>query len=506
MHFGVRRRAVAAQTRGDVEKRGLVLSYPEKTLEEGVISSAPVPVLTPVRAFRAGAPEAQPDNWSNMLIEGDNLGVLRTLLEMKGRGELVCGDGTAGARLVYIDPPFSTNLTFRTKGSHRAFDDKVTGAEFVEFLRKRLILIRELLTADGSVFVHLDWKMVHYVKVILDEVFGPENFLNDIVWSYGGRGAKAVSGQFSRNHDNILWYARGDGKAHVFNRIYTEKRIRKGEGGFRQDAEGRWFKTAPRGDYTDDSIAALEKEGRVHRTRGGKIRIKYFLKEDGEHLIEKKLVGDVWDDIPDAMHVPRGEKTGYPTQKPEGLLARIIRVASNPGDVVLDAFCGAGTTPTVAEKLGRRWVAVDSGRLAVHTTERRLLTLADSSDPGNSRRRYKKPPRPFDVYMEKEVEKAERAQGHVGISGPALACRMDMDGEGEYILRFSGPVEKLSSVMVDGDYAGDVFNIELFFDGEVIKENGRTLRISGASGRVAAIYTDIHGVERCVDPDHGSPL
>jgi DNA modification methylase len=127
------------------------------------------------------------------------------------------------------------------------------------------------------------------------------------------------------------------------------------------------------------------------------VRIKYFLKDDGEHVIEDKLVGDVWDDIPDAMHLPRGEKTGYPTQKPEALLKRIILASTKEGDLVLDAFSGAGTTAVAAEKLNRSWIGIDSGKLAIETAEERLLNISATGDPSNTRKKYSKAPSPFVV-------------------------------------------------------------------------------------------------------------
>jgi len=155
---------------------------------------------------------------------------------------------------------------------------------------------------------------------------------------------------------------------------YGDKR--KGKAGFHRDTDGRWFKTAPRGDYTDKSIARLEKEGRIYRTRTGSIRIKYFLKEEGDCLIEEKLIGDVWDDIPDAMHMGSREKTGYPTQKPEALLRRIILASSGPGDIVLDAFAGSGTALLAAQREGRRWIGMDESPLAIETMEKRLIECA----------------------------------------------------------------------------------------------------------------------------------
>lgn len=348
------------------------LEYAGKESEEDILNGRGAENLVTEGYFNTknSARDAQ-----NLLIKGDNLPVLQTLIKMKNAGHaaLTNTDGTAGARLIYIDPPFSTMLKFRAKDKQHAYDDNKTGAVFIEFLRKRLVLLRELLSPNGSIYVHLDWKKAHYVKAVMDEVFGEENFLNDIVWSYGGRGAKAIANQFSRNHDIILWYRKG--LSHIFNKISGEKRFAKGVGGFKQDEDGRWFKTAPRGDYTDGSIKELEKAGRIYRTRNNTVRIKYFLREDESHVIEDRLVGDVWDDIPDAMHISRAEKTGYPTQKPEALLNRVISASSMQGDIVLDAFAGSGTTLVTAEKLGRRWIGIDSGSLAINTAKKRLENL-----------------------------------------------------------------------------------------------------------------------------------
>jgi DNA modification methylase len=376
------------------------LVYRGKSPVEKVLSQTPEARLKEVRAYLNAQPNRRAERskglagdraWANMLISGDNLGVLKTLLNMKENGAFEDPSNTArgagGVRLVYIDPPFSTRLTFKTKTKKTAYTDTLVGAEFLEFLRKRLIFLRELLAHDGSIYVHLDWKKAHYVKAVMDEVFGEENFLNDIIWHYGGRGAKAVSRQFSRNHDIILLYRKKD---HLFNRTFVDKRVQKKGHGFRQDELGRWFKTAPRGDYTDRSIRELEEAGRIYRTRNGNVRIKYFVREVRGELIEQKLVGDVWNDIPDAMHLPESERTGYPTQKPEKLLSRIISASTMKGDIVLDAFSGAGTTLVAAEKLGRRWIGIDSGKLAIETSIERIRNIAASKDLENPGKRHPK--------------------------------------------------------------------------------------------------------------------
>ena len=379
--------------RVSVEKRAVenrcTLSYEGRRAERSVISETPGTTLKMLRSY----PNSYCDGAGpNMLISGDNLPVLKTLLD--GGGPTL----KAGVKLIYIDPPFSTQLTFKDKDKKTAYSDTRTGADFVEFLRRRLIFLRELMADDGSIYIHLDWKKAHYVKVVMDEVFGEENFLNDIIWHYGGRGAKAVSKQFSRNHDIILLYKK---RRHLFNKSYLDISVKKLGSGIKCGPDGRWFKTAPRGDYTDKSICELEEAGRIYRTRNGNIRIKYFLKEaggDGSEVIEEKLVGDVWNDIPDAMHLPRSEKTGYPTQKPERLLARIISASTRPGDMVLDAFSGAGTTLVTAEKLGRRWIGIDSGTLAIDTTVERLENISGTLDPLNQKRKYTLGAAPFALY------------------------------------------------------------------------------------------------------------
>ena len=142
---------------------------------------------------------------------------------------------------------------------------------------------------------------------------------------------------------------------------------------FNKDEEGRWFKTSPRGDYTDVSVKQLEAEGRIHKTRTGSIRIKYFIPVVSGHLIVKDLIGNVWKDIPDMMYAP-SEYLGYPTQKPLALLNRIIEASSKEGDVILDPFCGCGTATVAAQSLNRKWLGIDVTWLAIDLVEKRLLS------------------------------------------------------------------------------------------------------------------------------------
>ena len=276
--------------------------------------------------------------------------------------------------LIYLDPPFFSGR------SHGTFADSWAGglADYVAWMEPRLRELHRVLRPTGSIFLHCDWHAGHRLRVLLDRVFGagPAHFRNAVVWHYGGRGAKAVSGQLPRNHDVLLWYSKGRGW--TYHRQYTEHLLTEAQArrsGYRVDESGRWFTTAPRGDYTDDSIAALEREGRIHRTRTGKVRVKYFLEPRGRLLVERRLVGDVWSDIPDAMHLPAEERLGYPTQKPLALLRRVIETAGNPGDVVLDPCCGCGTAVAAAHQTGRRWVGIDVSPAAVALMRRRLAAL-----------------------------------------------------------------------------------------------------------------------------------
>ena len=233
---------------------------------------------------------------------------------------------------------------------------------FLCWMAVRMLEMDRVLKDTGSIYLHCDPTASHYLKAMMDAIFGRKNFRNEIVWHYGGRGGKAIARQFPRNHDIILFYSKNVG-SHVHERQYTIRSFTPKEArdrGYRQDEDGRWFKTAPRGNYTDASIEKLEAEGRIYRTAKGTIRIKYFLDSgSADEVSEDVLIGDTWLDIVDMMHTPRKERTGYPTQKPLALYKRMIEASSNPGDMVLDPFAGCATTCVAAEQLGRQWIGID---------------------------------------------------------------------------------------------------------------------------------------------------
>jgi len=293
-----------------------------------------------------------------MLIFGDNLQVLKTLLQMKQEGKLKNADGTPGVRLVYIDPPFATRQEFRGSQDQKAYQDKIAGARFLEFLRKRLVFLRELLSEDGSIYVHLDYRKGQYCKVILDELFQEVNFRNEIVWCYTG--PSQSENYFPRKHEYVYFYAKSSSS--IFNPQYTSHR------------------------------SGLHNIGQIFKDTD--VKNKEYVRE-----LEKrgKEIEDWWIDIW-ATERYRSELLNYPTQKPEALLNRIIKASSNPGDLVLDCFAGSGTTLAVAEKLGRRWIGVDCGKLAIYTMQKRLLNIAESKDLENPKKKYGKPPKPFTLY------------------------------------------------------------------------------------------------------------
>jgi DNA modification methylase len=321
-----------------LERKEYELVYDGKEREEDIIANTMGVPLQPVREFG----QVPPGGWKNQLIFGDNLQAMKTLLEMKRSGELVNAEGQPGVQLIYIDPPFASDRDFVGGDEERAYRDKIVGAEFLEFLRKRLVLLRELLSEDGSIFVHLDSKKGHYAKVLLDEIFGERNFRNEIVWHYYNK-MQGNIGRFASNHDVIFWYSKSS------NIQFT--RIRELREKPKQQQKRVW----------DGKTKSLKQA----KDENGKLI--YYTETE-------RTIDDVWK-LPYLMPADKTQNLKYPTQKPESILDRIISAASEPGDLILDAFAGSGTTPAVAEKLGRRWIAIDSGKLAIYTIQKRLLSL-----------------------------------------------------------------------------------------------------------------------------------
>lgn len=370
----------------------------------------PLQVVETVNAPRAdrgtlfaGAAE-QADGWHNKLIWGDNLHVLASLVdELAGQVDLI-----------YIDPPFDSRQDYKVRISvgddaadqdlsklssvieEKAYRDTWgSGVDsYLQMLYLRLILLRELMSDKGSIYVHIAPNVSHLVRALLDEVFGGDDgyFRNEIIWkrSHGHNSAN----RFGTSHESLLFYSKterviwsqqyGD-----YDKSYVEKHyrhvdqngrkykhenptgpgIRKGETGrpwrgVDPTAKGRHWSLPPA------ELEELDRQGQIYwPKKGGWPYIKLYLDERGGAPLQ-----DVWTDI-DPINMIAKERLGYDTQKPEALLERIIKSSSDEGSIVLDCFAGSGTTAAVAERLNRRWVAIDIGRFSVHTTRKRVLDI-----------------------------------------------------------------------------------------------------------------------------------
>lgn len=320
------------------------------------------------------------NGWINKIFWGDNLQVMSHLLK-EYRGKI---------DLIYIDPPFDSKADYKKKIEVRgigkaasdstSFEEKQygdiwTNDEYLQFMYERLIIMRELLSDTGSIFLHCDWHKAPHLRCLLDEIFGPENFRNEIIWSYKSAGMSTST--FPRKHDNIFYYSKTADR--VFYPIYVphdEKVIKR----FQRDEKG------------------------PYQLVNGK---KYYMNPQG------KPVEDVWEIL---LANRDSQRTGYPTQKPEALIERIIKCATREGDLVLDCFMGSGTTQAVAMKLGRRFIGADINLGAIQTTTKRLLAIAKELEPEHKPVTYEVAPRLSMVAEESGYYAAASAGGNTELS------------------------------------------------------------------------------------------
>ena len=317
------------------------------------------------------------ESWMNRLVYGDNLLTMQALLAGDPQTGLPSLRGKVD--LIYIDPPFDSKADYRTKVVLPGVDiqQKPTVVEqfayadtweegtisYLKMIYKRLILMKELLSDTGTVYVHIDWHIDSYVKIMLDDIFGKDNFRDQIIWYYPG-GIKAVPHYFPRKHDCIYCYSKTN------NYVFNNQR----KGIEDNSLYSRWIK------YSEDGETITYK----NFPRTDKVKFDMYVKrfisqnkrepkdEDVIYRFEGALVDDVWDDCPAVFRL-LNEKTGYSTQKPASLLERIIKASSNEGDLVCDFFGGSGTTAAVAEKLGRRWITCDIGKPASLVMRKRFI-------------------------------------------------------------------------------------------------------------------------------------
>ena len=285
------------------------------------------------------------NGWINKIFWGDNLQVMSHLLK-EYRGKI---------DLIYIDPPFDSKADYKKKikmkntgtalsdtstFEEKQYGDIWTNDEYLQFMYERFILIRELLSERGSLYVHCDWHKVHHLRMVLDEVFGPSNFRNEVIWWYlwGGRGKT----QWNSKHDNILFYSKSDNWTFNYMDVLDEHTL-----------------------MTEGSKNRLNYAGAMVTTKS----------ENSEIPQDKVLPSDTW--YIATINAMAKEKENYPTQKPEELLSKIILASSNPGDIVFDCFMGSGTTQAVAMKLGRKFIGADINLGSIQTTTKRLINVAN---------------------------------------------------------------------------------------------------------------------------------
>ena len=312
-----------------------------------------------------------------LLFYGDNKDVLAWLLAHGYRGKV---------NLIYIDPPFDSGAdyvrrvrlrgvkdTARLEGEAHSLGEQIQYTDiwandmYLQFMYERLLLLHELLAEDGSIWLHCDWRKSHHLRMLIDEVFGSGGFKAQVAWrsmtSSGYKGKHSLG----RSHADLLYYSKGH--EFTYHPVYVEMSEEMLARYKHEDPDGRKFKDSYLGDATPETIEELRQKNLLYVTSSGGYRIKHYLDE-----AKGTLVDDVWIDI-DVENSQALVQTGYPTQKPEALLERVIRLTSNPGDLVLDCFVGSGTTAAVAQKMGCRWIAADINKGAIQTTSKRLQTI-----------------------------------------------------------------------------------------------------------------------------------
>ncbi|MFH0772319.1 MAG: site-specific DNA-methyltransferase, partial [Candidatus Omnitrophota bacterium] len=367
------------------------LVYAGKMRKEDVLADTeeakPVP-LQIEKVFNGKKYPLYSKDWHNLLVFGDNLQILKTFNENKE--QLVKNKIKGKIKLIYIDPPFGTGDEYDGAKGQSAYSAKKKGADFVEFLRRRLILLKEVLSDDGFIFLRMDFHFGHYAKIIMDEIFGKENFLNEITINRTNKQWEGVN-RFNSATDSLFLYSKTQN--YVFKTIYRQRQkeatwINAHSPGIRYPRErvfnGKTYFPPQERHWTfnQETMNRYIKEGRIRDKNG----ILQYLQSGLEVCTSN------WTDIPGYSST-----TGYPTENSEVVLERVIRCCSNESDLVMDVFAGSGTTLAVAEKLGRRWIGCDIGKLAIYTTQKRLLEIDQSKDLSETKKKYGKPAKSFAV-------------------------------------------------------------------------------------------------------------
>jgi DNA modification methylase len=385
--------------------------------------------------FDMDARGRQLKGWTNKLIWGDNKLILSSLKNGPLREEI---EKQGGLKLIYIDPPFDVGADFSmdieiggdtfTKRPNvleeLAYRDTWgKGADsFITMIYERLVLMKNLLAEDGSIYVHCDWRVNSYLRLLLDEVFGKQLFRNQISWQKI-RSSKGQANSFGNVTDTIFFYAKSEQLG--FNKPYVplaDERITQHYSNIEPGTERRYMLDffslmgpgeskrfgehvlpPPSGNHwiwSQDRIDRGMADGLIVLSESGMPRVKRYFDESKGNPVE-----DIWVDIP-PINSQSTERVDYPTQKPEVLIERIIRASSNEGDLIADFFCGSGTTAAVAEKLGRKWITSDLGKFAIHTTRKRLIGV---------QRQLKAEDKPYHAFEILNLGRYER-QHYIGVN------------------------------------------------------------------------------------------
>ncbi|MBP9155229.1 MAG: hypothetical protein KBF48_09800 [Xanthomonadales bacterium] len=436
--------------------------------------------------------------WTNKLIWGDNKLILSSLKSGALRKQI---EEAGGLKLIYIDPPFDVGADFSMdieiggETFHKepnlleqiAYRDTWgRGADsFISMIYERLILMRDLLSDEGSIYVHCDWRVNAWMRGALNEVFGNANFVNQICWrrttAHGD--AKQGAKHFDIVDDTVLFFAKDDNRK-TWNTQYVAFSDEQIESQYNKFEDGRRYRlvtptaakpggdtlyewkgvTPPKGRFWAYSRAKMEdfdKNGRLYHSSSGQPYIKYFLDER-----PGVAASTVWHDM--LLAPTAKERVDYPTQKPEALLERIIKASSNEGDLVADFFCGSGTTAAVAEKLGRKWIATDLGKFGIHTTRKRLIGV---------QRELKAAEKNFRAFEVLNLGRYER-QAYLNVGGRLNASQRE---------QALAQKEREFRELILRAYKAEAFNNDGFFHG---KSGGRLVVIGPINLPVGRLFVE----------------
>lgn len=384
------------------------LRYAGKMRKEDLLADQDGTFAVPLQVEKIynGEREKYKDGWRNMIVFGDNLQFLKTCFANKD--ELIRNKVKGKVKLIYIDPPFGTGDEYDGNNGQKAYSAKTKGADFVEFLRRRLIVAKEILAPNGSIFVRQDYHFGHYTKIIMDEVFGKDNFQNEIIINRFKRQLKNLT-RFNHAVDSLFYYSKSE--SHIFYEIERERLdtfsgekaepVWRGMSspGLRNPPERNIFGEImypPRGRHWTFKQTTLNGLITAKRIRindkvqftdinGNKVRgLPEYLQS------ELVPVDNLWTDLKGYVF-----NASYPTENPEELIQRIIQATTKENDIVMDFFGGSGATASTAEKLNRRWITCDIGKFSFYTMQKRFLTIEDSKDLLEENQKYKKQARTF---------------------------------------------------------------------------------------------------------------